>query len=506
MHPERYLDAHSLDRDVPSSESAFQLERIVRKQATLIFCLLMFCYSYVHQRPGWNQNSRLDLLHAILVHKTLNIDAYHENTGDKSIHNGHYYSDKAPGIVVLALPAFALSAGILRLLDIDIDSPKGWLISDWITTALSVGFITALGAAAMFLFLCKLIPRPYAFLTSLAVFLGSSPFPYATMLFSHAAVIGLVCIALWAIADQEFLIRHIPDESKIKNQKSKIGATLNWRKRHILAGLCCGFAIASEFPAAIAAGGVLVLALLTASKRGFLLALAAIPPLLLIPTYNWACFGGPVSFGYHNLALAEFHGMNDGVFGITFPPKPGAAYLLLASLERGLFFWSPFFLLAFFGWGRLWKVSRSLLLLSSSVVLVQILAISGYYMPSGGAALGARHLAPMLPFLAIASAFGVTYHTRPFAYALACLSILLSGFGTAVQAMIPETVDSPLTSFYAPYFMLGRLAPNIGRSLGFSPHISLLPLFLALSAFFAGPFLWRIYRLGNKGTTRSLLC
>lgn len=119
----------------------------LRRQSILLFSILMFCYAYVHQRPGWNQNSRLDLLHALFVHQTFKIDAYHENTGDKSVHDGHYYSDKAPGIVFLALPAFALSAGILHLLDVPLDSDNGWLASDWITTAGSVGLISRVGTA-----------------------------------------------------------------------------------------------------------------------------------------------------------------------------------------------------------------------------------------------------------------------------------------------------------------------------------------------------------------------
>lgn len=38
-----------------------------------------------------------------------------------------------------------------------------------------------------------------ALITTLAVFLGAAPFPYATMLFSHGMVVGLLAIALWAI-------------------------------------------------------------------------------------------------------------------------------------------------------------------------------------------------------------------------------------------------------------------------------------------------------------------
>jgi hypothetical protein len=457
------------------SASPPQADRAIRKQAILIFCLLLFCYSYIHQRPGWNQNSRLDLLHAIFVHKTLKIDAYHENTGDKSIHNGHYYSDKAPGIVALALPAFALSAGILRVLDIDIDSPKGWLISDWFTTALSVGLITALGGVCMFLFLCKLVPRPYAFPTTLAVFIGSTPFPYATMLFSHAAVIGLICVALWAIVDDDFLIGHLADQAKIPNPKSEIETALNWRQRHILAGLCCGFAIAAEFPAAIAAGGILVLALLTGFKRGVLLALAAIPPLLLIPAYNWACFGGPLAFGYHNLALTEFQDMNSGLFGITFPPKASAAYLILLSPERGLLFWTPLFVIAFLGLGILWRVSPRLCGVALFVLVVQTVAISGYYMPGGGASLGPRHLAPMIAFLALPTACAAPRLGRLISFPV-CFSIFLTGLATCITAMPSANLDVSMLFLYLHCLKYGWLATNVGQLVGVGSQLSILPI------------------------------
>jgi len=464
-----------------------------RKQAILLFSILMFCYAYVHQRPGWNQNSRLDLLHALFVHQTFKIDAYHENTGDKSIHDGHYYSDKAPGIVFLALPAFALSAGLLHLLDVPLDSEKGWLASDWITTAGSVGVITALGGVAMFLFLCRLVEQRYAFLTTYVVFLGAAPFPYATMLFSHAAVIGLICIALWAIADDVFMQRMLntppaaPANSLPVNLCAERGRprppvrpdgfAQTWASalrrfcrrassraqdappqsafrnpqfpRVLLAGLCCGLAIASEYTAATAAGGILALALLTSFKRGLLLALAAIPPLLLIPAYNWICFGGPLAFGYHHLALTEFQEMNNGLFGITWPPKLSSAYLILFSPARGLFFWTPFFLMAFLGFKFLIKTIPKLAYVSLAVTIVYIIAISGYYMPSGGAALGPRHLAPMLPFIILATTLGVIQVPK-IGVLLACCSLLLVITGTIIGAMPPERIKNPLFDFFWP--------------------------------------------------------
>jgi len=130
--------------------------------------------------------------------ENLKIDQYHENTGDKSVHDGHYYSDKAPGIVFIALPAFAVSVAVLNILDIPLDSRGAGWPQAGITT---IGFRRIAhrpGGAAMFLLLCRFVEQKYAFMTTMVTFLGAAPFPYATMLFSHAAVIGLICVALWS--------------------------------------------------------------------------------------------------------------------------------------------------------------------------------------------------------------------------------------------------------------------------------------------------------------------
>jgi hypothetical protein len=438
-----------------------------RKQAILLFCILMFCYSFIHQRMGWNQNSRLDLLHALFVHKTFKIDAYHENTGDKSIANGHYYSDKAPGIVFLAIPAFAVAKGILHVLDVPLDSDKGWLASSWITTVGSVGLITALGGALMFLFLCRLVEQSIAFLTTYVVFLGSAPFPYATMLFSHATVIGLICIALWAVADDYFIRRMTRSFSfSTLGGEGRGEVVLNSRfRRYLLAGFACGLAIASEYTAAIAAGGVLALALLISFKRGIILALASIAPLLLIPAYNWICFGGPLAFGYHNLALPEFQEMNKGLFGITFPPKASAAYLILFSPARGLFFWTPFFMLAFFGMKALLAKSGKLFWVVLTVTVVQVISISGYYMPGGGAALGPRHLAPMLPLVCILSALGLRTLPRT-GFLLGYAAILLTGLATLTDAMSPDGFGNPFWQYHVRKLLNGMFANMLPSYLG----------------------------------------
>jgi len=401
---------------------------------------------------GWNQNSRLDLLHALFVQHTFQIDAYHENTGDKSIYAGHYYSDKAPGIVFLAVPAFSVSVLALRVIGVPLDSQLGWLISSWITTVGSVGIITALGGVALFCLLARLVTKEHAFLTIFVIFLGAAPFPYATMLFSHAAVAGLICIALWAIGDGLLAKANV-----VRTQDHFSAGQL---RRTILAGISCGLAVASEYTAAVAVAGVLCLVALRSIKRATILTTAAVVPLLLIPAYNWICFGGPLSFGYHHLALPEFQKMNEGLFGITFPPNLSALYLIVLSPERGLFFWTPFLLLAVPGMVALFKASRHIAWTVICVTLAQVLCISGYYMPDGGAALGPRHLAPMLPFLAIPAAFGLQRLPR-VGKLLGFYSVLLTGLGTVIEAMPPSGINNPLLNFYLEKLLRNEFAYSV---------------------------------------------
>ena len=79
------------------------------RAACLLGLVSLLSFLYFYEGGGWNQNSRFDLLRAIVEQHTLRIDSYHENTQDKAHFQGHYYSDKAPGLVFLAVP-FAMAA------------------------------------------------------------------------------------------------------------------------------------------------------------------------------------------------------------------------------------------------------------------------------------------------------------------------------------------------------------------------------------------------------------
>src|SRR5258708_34540865 len=145
-----------------------------RQLTRIVFAILLLCNIYSHQKKFASPTaaSRLDLLHGVVEQGTLEINAYHDNTPDKAVLNEHYYSDKAPGTVALALPAFAATAGALRLGGVPLDSEKGWLVSSWVSCAASNGLLAALGGLALFVWLSKRVPHRCALITVLALFLG----------------------------------------------------------------------------------------------------------------------------------------------------------------------------------------------------------------------------------------------------------------------------------------------------------------------------------------------
>src|SRR5919202_2991899 len=86
-----------------------------RSREIILVLLLCLCYSLFRQIPAWNEYSRYDMVLALVDHHTTQIDRYHENTGDEAFFNGHYYSDKAPGSSLLAVPTYALLRDVSNL-------------------------------------------------------------------------------------------------------------------------------------------------------------------------------------------------------------------------------------------------------------------------------------------------------------------------------------------------------------------------------------------------------
>jgi len=506
------------------------------RTATLwVFLLLLVPCVYVNNSNTVNPNSRQGMLQAIATKGSFSIDATHEKTCDKAQSQGHYYSDKAPGTALLALPAYTLARGIHAATGWP--SEREWFVIGWLTTVGSVALLMAAGGAALFALLSHWIGKRLALITVLGGFLGSSAFAYATSLFSHAGSIGLLSIALWAVeaplpaahatrihpqlrvamrivcgavlAAAAFPILLIVIAGTSPSQfalfftcaaVSGFLLVLVWRflsrywegsalgaaeSRDLIAGLACGFAICGEYTVSLVAGGIVLMALLKSWKRALRLTVAAAFPLSLLFIYNWLVFGAPLTFSY---AYVEgFAEMKEGFFGIKNIPTLATVAFLLFSEMRGLLFWTPFFLLSVGGLVCVLRQSPARFLIYFSVIALHIILISGYFLPSGGYALGPRHLAPLVPFLTLLAGIALV-HVKQVGSLLALLSVLLTGGATLVSNIPSDQIIYPLQQYYWPAMLSGGLASNLGVTVGLSGVQS--ALFIAVIVFLGAGLLW----------------
>jgi hypothetical protein len=159
------------------------MDRRDRQLAWGIFALLLASYAYFYQAGGWNENSRMDLVRAIVEDHTLAIDRFHANTGDKARFGSHYYSDKAPGVSLVGAPVYAVLTVLRGLFRSEHDFV---VFAAWMVTVCVVSVATAITGALLFQASRRLgVSRRGAVLASVAYGLGTIAFPLSTMLFSH---------------------------------------------------------------------------------------------------------------------------------------------------------------------------------------------------------------------------------------------------------------------------------------------------------------------------------
>jgi hypothetical protein len=413
----------------------------------LLFVALFLPYSYFNHSDGWNQGVRLAELHAIVLQHTIRIDAYHQVTGDKAFIDGHYYSEKAPAMVVAALPAFALTVWMQQLSGVDPDGDGGWRVSAWIATAGSVGLLAAFGGVAFFELLRARFDVLTALIGTFGLFLGSLTWPYATSLFAHAGTIGLLCVALWAALGE---------------------AT---PRRDYIAGLAAGFAVASEYPGVIPCAVIGLYLGYMGLPRMWRYGLGTIPAALLILANNYATTGSPFSISYG--ANPNFPEINAGTAMGFNAPNLQVMMWLFGIEYRGLFFWSPILIMSLAGLVELLKRERAIAVMVVATTVLVLLQVASFYSAYGGNSFGPRYLAPAVPVIGLAAAYGIARWPEP-ALILVFVSIVATLGVTAIAIDPPLDVLTPLQSFYLPRLREQRFADNLGTLLGAPLWLSLI--------------------------------
>ncbi len=466
-----------------------------------VFLTLLISYAYFLPRWGdWSQNSRLDLVLAVVDKGTLKINDYVHNTGDYAHFEDNYYSDKAPGNAFLGMTVYwavrpiLQSAPVQSLLNRIANNPafsdtlnksSNGLISDSIYNATVLYAITvviisipaALLGLILFHFLMELGVRPLQSVIAVLIYgLATTAFTYGGAFYSHQLVAFLLFTAFYIVFE-------------IKQRK----LPAYWV---VLSGFMLGFSLITEYPTFLIAAAIAIYTLIILFKMlhgrsslwfvGYIL--AGLIPGLLMMLHNWAIFHTPLPVGYEYSELyTDIH--STGFLSLTFP-RPDALWGITFSPYRGLFFVAPVLLLGMLGFWSWWssRIFRSEFVICIWASLSFILFNSSSVMWEGGFSVGPRYVVPMLPFFAVAlglfiSRWSAKWWGRLLLIVLTIWSVIVTWAETIGGQGYPPWDTNPFFDYSLPNIAAGNIARNLGMAIGLKGITSLLPLLLILCVF-----------------------
>jgi hypothetical protein len=340
--------------------------------------------------------TRYELTRHVVRGHTLTIEP---DVFDRAVYRGRTYSDKAPGISFLAIPAYEieLALGVAR-------APRDWAGKG----DLSLWGIRVATSGLLFLLAAFLIGRVAERLVegtgpaTLATF-GTATLaaPLAPTLFEHDAA------ACCAIA----------------------GFLLAWRRSRpkllALAGLALGIGVLFSYTVGLVAIVVTVYVAARMRLRAAWLLLGGIPPLVALGAYNSVAFGSPLHFSYRYIANRYAAEQRGGFFGIGIPSFDGLRITLLG--DRGLLLMSPVLVAAAVGLWLMWRRGyRGEAAVATVVALALVLLNASYFLPYGGNSPGPRFAALALPFLALGLPFALSRFPKTTLLLAAASTVLTS--------------------------------------------------------------------------------
>ena len=410
----------------PTSDARAQSRR---RSGIAAICVLAFGWAFVMQSLGWAQTSYFAFVKA-LGDGNAQIDKYHWETRDKSWINGQFFSVKAPGLPLLATPAYLVlkAVGGEGLSRAAADNARESGARLWTYKALKIsaygystsraravtrqlevqaplvwalGLLTSvLPALGLLLLIRKISERMlpgYGTAAALTLGMATMVMVFASQFFGHILA-SLAAFAAFALLMRE---RRGPPRLAI------IG----------LAGLLAGLAVTVEYPLALAGIVIGLYAMLRGDlpkpgfapklSRGVVYAAGVIVGVLPLFAYNQWAFGSPATNSYSNAVDVQGFSGHDtlglnssGFFGIGVPDPHAALELLLAP--RGIITITPVVLVGLYGvWMMRKNGSRAEANTIIAIVALFFIYDSGYWLPFGGGTPGPRFLIPTLPFIAL---------------------------------------------------------------------------------------------------------
>ena len=416
-----------------------------------LFTLFFVTFGYFYQAGQHNENARLDQTRSISEDFALNIDRYNYNTADVVKYEGLIYPNKAPGTSLLGVPAWWASRTLLKLSPFS--EATTLHLACYFTAWFTVGLASALLALLIFSISHQIIgSKAWALFLTLSYSLGSIAFPFATLFFSHQLATFFIFFAFWCI----FKLRHRAKDKNLDHLAA-------------LAGLSLGFALSTEYPAAIAAG-VLFFALFFCSptlRTVLFFCFAGLIGLLPLALYNLLAFGEllfiPYSL-YGNPENQMLQSHTQGFVGVSIPSLSVLKQILI-SPARGLFLCNPWtiFIIPAAIIIPLNKPYRFEALVSLIIVILFFAFNAGFgdsiVYWGGGSSVGPRHVIPALPFIVVLVSFPLkrSYWCAIFVpFSLVSIAFML--MATATEPRATYAYGNPLRYLFWDNFLNARFA------------------------------------------------
>jgi len=339
------------------------------KRALVLVALTALGFAY---GSGWPDVSRLGLTQSVALHGSLRIDRYAPQTRDRARYAGHWYSDKAPGISFVALPAFE-AMRVLHVVDRSDEEQGIWHDRGLLVAARALTGGLAFVVCVLLVGLAADALRPGTAVPVAVTFgLGTMALPLGATVLGHTAA-GAAALGAFLLAR---------------------------RRRALPAGVCAGAAVVLEYQAAILAVAVAAFLLWRSRslRAGGLYVLGALPLLVLLGVYDWSAFGSPVHVSYSY--VVDFPQQQQNLLGVGAPTLHGLGEVLVG--HRGLLVFSPVLILAAAGLVLLWRRGlQAEAALCGCASAAFVLLAAGYYDPLGGLSPGPRFVMPAVPFLVL---------------------------------------------------------------------------------------------------------
>lgn len=461
---------------------------ITKKQKIILFFFLWFSYSYFYYGLGWNQNSRLDQIWAIVENGCLEITKFAQNTGDFITYQGRYYPAKPPGVPFLAVPIYFVLFNVEKVIGLNPISPVLIIRNAWIINIATNALLAGFTAVVMANLIIVMFPdyKEGWLLTVLAYSLGTLIFPYSILFYVHQFTAAFYLISFYLL----FMIKRGLVKQKTVNLYL------------VLAGFILGWNSMVDYPNSIISLFMfvyLIFGVRPSLRQGCYFSMGVAVPVVIYLLYNWNIFSNPFETGlrFWNPDLLEAtthrHQFNW--------PNLKALWGLTLSPYRGLFFSSPILLLGVAGLIVLWlkQTWRAECYLWTAIILFYLILNMSLYYWQAGWACGPRYLIGMLPFLSMPIVL-VVRKNRLIGILLLTISIAMMLVAVSVRPEVP--VENPYIHYLWPNFLAGRLSIddfsakiypdvssfnlcesplkftsfNIGELLGFKGLWSLLPL------------------------------